>query len=236
MPDASQLAPLLATGQYDKYMQELIDSTYGHGSVSPYLRRSLTGNAEQMALQAQMQAIVDAQDPDMNTITDPAIIAQALQNGMAGAFAGNGTGLMQGRAAQDSGQKFLAKLAQMSQQGTDTPGGMLAEVLYNDPAMIQKLMMATIPTGMGGIFGPGMKKQMQEKIGDSIYEPVQSGNYFNDLNQMMARFTGNAEPMSGFQPPSAATPSPLVTDVINSISATPEEKAALIAELEALGQ
>jgi hypothetical protein len=232
MPDASILAPLLASGQYDTYMKELMDQTYGPASTSPYLRNALTSRAQDIVSQAQMQAVMNSQTPDINAVTDPSTISTALMEAMNRGRAGQNI-MPQTR---DTGVKFLARLAELSQQDPSSPGAMLAEVVYNDPKLMQSMMMSSLPEGYGGIFGPGLKRQMQDRLYTQYYRPPQSGNYFTDLQNLMAGFSGSPRGTAPVGPASPGLASSVLSGMQDQAPMSAEEKAALLDELSALGQ
>lgn len=199
--DPQILSRLLESGRFDKYVQQYLEQTYGRGSLSPYMTADLVRRAPDTVRRLTAEGLVN-QGP--RAVSDPSTLEQALQAAVKAEVSGYGS-----KGDKTTGPRLLELMSQWRNSDPLSEEAIMAEALYNDPATLKSLVLATMPRGYGGAFNKAYTSAIGEGIDNAALAGPEQGDYVTRVARLLSGLTQTpvnvaepVRPQTGYTNPS----------------------------------
>jgi hypothetical protein len=179
--DSATLSRILESGQYDTYVKQMLEGKYGRGKLSPFLMQDMQQQAQPMMQRILAENLVSRGPSILN---DPQYMEAALQSAVDDAMNGRGRG---GNPAL--GPQLMGKLSEWRNADPMSAEGIVGSALYNDPATLKALILASMPRGYGGVFNKAYTNAIGEGINEAQFMGPEQGDYVTRIAKMLSGLT-----------------------------------------------
>lgn len=186
-PGSKYYNDLFNQGDYGGIIEDAIKQSGGYGTMSPFYYKYLQNNAKRYMLQEGLKQIAAGVPPDeaLNGERLAGSLGAAMQNPEGYIF-------QSGKESQDTFRQALSNLsAWLDPKYKGTAAYNMAATLFEDPQLLQAMMMQSMGEGYGGIFRKGLMNQLQSQFAELERFPNRGNDWWNTMFGMYSGFTGD---------------------------------------------